>query len=42
LVRGGAGDAARARLRIHPSSVLWRCRPRWVCFHSAQQGDSGW
>jgi ATP-dependent RNA helicase DDX35 len=43
---GGGGTAAAAaeepRLRIHPSSVLFRCRPPWVCFAAAQQTDSGW
>jgi ATP-dependent RNA helicase DDX35 len=43
LVRGGAGSpAASVKLRIHPSSILFRCKPRWVCFVSAQQTDSGW
>ncbi|KAG7669128.1 hypothetical protein Ndes2437B_g05251 [Nannochloris sp. 'desiccata'] len=43
LVRGGAGSpAAAVKLRIHPSSILFRCKPRWVCFVSAQQTDSGW
>lgn len=42
LVRSPGGEAARAKLRIHPSSVLYRCRPQWVCFYSAQQTDSGW
>ena len=43
LVRGGAGSpAAAVKLRIHPSSVLFKCRPQWVCFVSAQQTDSGW
>lgn len=42
LVRGGVGSAvADVRLRIHPSSVLWRCRPAFVCFFSAEQGDDG-
>jgi len=43
LARGGAGSpAAAVKLRIHPSSILFRCKPRWVCFVSAQQTDSGW
>lgn len=43
LVRGGAGSPAAAlKLRVHPSSVLFRCRPQWVCFVSAQQTESGW
>jgi ATP-dependent RNA helicase DDX35 len=43
LVRAGAGSpAATVKLRIHPSSILFRCKPQWVCFVSAQQNDSGW
>lgn len=42
LVRGAGGEAARVKLRIHHSSVLFRCRPAWVCFYSEQQNDSGW
>jgi ATP-dependent RNA helicase DDX35 len=43
LVRAGAGSpAAAVKLRIHPSSILFRCKPKWVCFVSAQQTDSGW
>ncbi len=42
LVRSAGGDAARVKLRIHHSSVLFRCRPQWVCFYAAQQNDSGW
>ena len=43
LVRGGPGSAAAAvKLRIHSSSVLFRCRPQWVCFVTALQTDSGW
>jgi ATP-dependent RNA helicase DDX35 len=43
LVRGGAGSpAATVKLCIHPSSILFRCKPKWVCFVSAQQTDSGW
>lgn len=33
---------APVRLRLHPSSVLWRCQPACVLFLSAPQGDSGW
>lgn len=40
LVRAG-GEAARVKLRIHPSSVLFRCRPQWVCFYAAQQSEAG-
>lgn len=42
LVRSAGGDASRVKLRIHHSSVLFRCRPPWVCFFSCQQNDSGW
>ena len=42
LVRSAGGDAARLKLRIHHSSVLFRCRPQWVCFYAAEQNDSGW
>lgn len=42
LVRSAGGAAAHARLKIHPSSVLYRCRPKWVCFYTAQQNESGW
>jgi len=42
LVRGAGSEASRTRLRIHPSSVLFRCRPQWVCFTTAQQSNSGW
>ena len=42
LVRSAGSAAAAVRLRIHHSSVLFRCRPPWVCFYSAEQGDSGW
>ena len=42
LVRSAGGEAARAKLRIHHSSVLFRCRPAWVCFYAAQQNESGW
>ena len=34
--------AAKVKLRIHHSSVLFRCRPQWVCFYSAEQNDTGW
>jgi ATP-dependent RNA helicase DDX35 len=37
LARGGA-----ARLRVHPLSVLFHCRPAWVVFASAVAGDDGW
>jgi ATP-dependent RNA helicase DDX35 len=30
------------RLCMHPSSVLYKCRPQWVCFYNAQQSDDGW
>ncbi|KAL4435416.1 hypothetical protein ABPG77_006178 [Micractinium sp. CCAP 211/92] len=42
LVRSAGGDAAAAKLRIHHSSVLFRCRPQWVLFYAAEQNDSGW
>ena len=42
LVRSAGGDAAAAKLRIHHSSVLFRCHPQWVCFYGAEQNDSGW
>eukprot|EP00887_Chlorella_sp_A99_P002951 scaffold24.g2951.t1 len=42
LVRSAGGAAASVRLRIHHSSVLFRCRPPWVCFYSAEQNDAGW
>lgn len=42
LVRSGGGEAAAAKLRIHHSSVLFRCRPSWVCFYGAEQNDTGW
>ena len=41
LVRSPAGDAAKAKLRIHPSSILYNCKPQWVCFFSAQQMEGG-
>lgn len=42
LVRSAGSDAAAAKLRIHHSSVFFRCRPQWVCFFSAEQHDTGW
>lgn len=42
LVRSAGGSAAAVKLRIHHSSVLFRCRPQWVCFYAAEQNDSGW
>lgn len=30
------------KLKIHPSSVLQRCRQEVVVFSSAQQDDFGW
>lgn len=42
LVRSAGSDAAAAKLRIHHSSVLFRCRPAWVCFYAAEQNDTGW
>ncbi|GBF90487.1 pre-mRNA-splicing factor ATP-dependent RNA helicase-like [Raphidocelis subcapitata] len=30
------------RLRIHPSSVLWRVRTELVLFHRCQQNEEGW
>ncbi|KAI3425228.1 hypothetical protein D9Q98_008996 [Chlorella vulgaris] len=42
LVRSAGGDAAAVKLRIHHSSVLFRCRPAWVCFYAAEQNDTGW
>ncbi|KAL6770172.1 hypothetical protein ACKKBG_A33890 [Auxenochlorella protothecoides x Auxenochlorella symbiontica] len=42
LVRSGGGEAAAAKLRIHHSSVLFRCRPSWVCFYGAEQNNTGW
>jgi ATP-dependent RNA helicase DDX35 len=43
LVRSIPGTATEAvRLRVHPSSVLFRCRAPWVCFVTAQQSDAGW
>jgi ATP-dependent RNA helicase DDX35 len=42
LVRSAGGEAAAAKLRIHHSSVLFRCRPQWVCFYAAEQNDTGW
>ena len=42
LVRSAGGAGAAVRLRIHHSSVLFRCRPQWVCFYSAEQNDTGW
>jgi len=30
LVRGAGSEASRTRLRIHPSSVLFRCRPQAI------------
>jgi hypothetical protein len=38
----GSTGGMPAKLRIHPSSVLWRVAAPWVVFYSAQQGDSGW
>lgn len=43
LVRGSPGTVAgEARLRMHASSVLHKCRPTWVCFVRAQQAGGGW
>lgn len=42
LVRSGGGESAAAKLRIHHSSVLFRCQPSWVLFFSAEQNDTGW
>jgi hypothetical protein len=33
---------APLKLRIHPSSVLWRVRPELAVFHKCQQNDEGW
>ncbi|KAI8469268.1 MAG: P-loop containing nucleoside triphosphate hydrolase protein [Monoraphidium minutum] len=33
---------APLKLRIHPSSVLWRVRPELVLFAKCQQSDAGW
>ncbi|KAJ9517335.1 hypothetical protein QJQ45_016702 [Haematococcus lacustris] len=41
-VTSGAVDSARLRLRVHAHSVLARCRPQWLVFHTVQQSDSGW
>ena len=30
------------RLRVHPSSVLWRVATPCVLFYQAQQGEFGW
>lgn len=43
LARGSPNTiAGSARLRIHASSVMFRCRPTWVCFVRAQQAGAGW
>ncbi|KDD72660.1 hypothetical protein H632_c3059p0, partial [Helicosporidium sp. ATCC 50920] len=40
LVR--AAGSGQVHLRLHPSSVLFRCRPRWLLFFAAELHDSGW
>lgn len=42
LVRSGGSEAAAVKLRIHHSSVLFRCRPTWILFYAAEQTDTGW
>ncbi|KAG2488343.1 hypothetical protein HYH03_013033 [Edaphochlamys debaryana] len=42
LVRYTAQKTAPLKLRIHPSSVLFRSTPPCVVFHTVQQADSGW
>ena len=36
-----AGAAQSVRLRMHPSSVLFRSRPQWCVFSEVQQSDGG-
>lgn len=36
---GSADDPVK--LRIHPSSVLFLCRPSWLVFNTVEQDSSG-
>jgi ATP-dependent RNA helicase DDX35 len=40
LLRNFGESQNETRLRIHPSSVLFRCRPKYLCFFAAQQVDT--
>lgn len=43
LVRATPGTKAGSlKLRPHPSSVLFRTRPPWVCYAYAEETDPGW
>jgi ATP-dependent RNA helicase DDX35 len=39
---GNSSSASGPKLRIHPSSVLWRARPELVVFARCAAGDGGW
>jgi len=40
LLRSFGESQNETRLRIHPSSVMFRCRPKYLCFFASQQVDA--
>lgn len=38
---GSTSSSSAPVLRIHPSSVLYKCKPTWVLFYQVQQASTG-